>query len=291
MAEVTRIEGEKGNVYYESRMFVNNPLPITLHYVDTGTSVYKHYAHKHKELEIIMGLSGKGTVYSDMKPISSVAGEAVIANPNRIHYVTTDDSYSYYCLIVDTEFLSSIGIEPEEICFEEKVTDPYLYELFTRLHSEWSSSNDYRSILIKSYVTEILVLLCRDHLVKQTMSDRESKTLKKIKLSINYIKSNFRRDLTLEEVSEVASLSRYHYCREFKKATGLTPIEFINRTRCEYAKELLEARKYTIAEISEMCGFATAAHFSKTFKNFFDSYPSEFVRKLKNEPAAGEMLI
>lgn len=67
---------------------------------------------------------------------------------------------------------------------------------------------------------------------------------------------------------------------EFKKATDLTPVEFINRTRCEFAKNLLESKKYSVAEIGEMSGFSTSAHFSKTFKGFFGVYPSDYMKKM-----------
>lgn len=290
MAEVTRTHSPETNIYYESRMFVNSVLPFSLH-IDIMVNTSHHYVHKHKELEILKGISGSGVVYTDMKPIEASENDIIIANPNRIHYITSDKVYKYYCLIIDSDFLSSMGIDAESVCLEDHIKDPYLSDLMDKIYEEWSSSSEYRSVLLRSYVSELLILLLRNYHAAQTVSEKESKTLKKIKQSITYIKNNYKRDITLDEISSVASLSRYHFCREFKKATNLTPVEFINRTRCELAKELLESKKYTISDISELCGFATTAHFSKTFKGFFGSYPSEFVKKLKNEPVLKETKI
>ncbi len=278
MAEITKIFDGNNDFYLEALMLSSNALPFVFHF-SRMLNTSPHYVNKHKELEILMCISGSGTVYSDMKPIHLVAGEMAVVNVNRIHYTTTEGEFCYHCLIVDNEFLYSIGIDTDEICFEDKIVSPVFAELFEKICTEWHRDDKFRNVIIKSIITELFVYMCRDHIVKDTTNEKESKTLKKIKYSINYIKQNFKRDLSLDEVSEAAGLSRYHFCREFKKATGLTPIEFINRTRCEFAKELLESKKYTISEISDMSGFMTPAHFSKTFKGIFGSHPSELMKK------------
>ncbi len=264
----------------ETHMLSHRALPFIFH-SNCIINSPQHLANKHKEPEILMCYSGSGTVYSDMKAIPLKVGEMAVINTNRIHYTTTDSEFRYYCLIVDNEFLYSIGIDTDEICFEDKIADPCFLELFHKISTEWNRDDNFRSVIVKSIVTELCVNMCRKYLIKDTTNEKESKTLKKIKYSINYIKQNFRRDLSLDEVSFAAGLSRYHFCREFRKATGLSPIEFINRTRCEFAKELLESKKYTVSEISDMCGFATSAHFSKTFRGFFGVLPSELVKNIK----------
>lgn len=266
----------------ETHMLSHRTLPFVFH-TDCVINSPQHFANKHKELEILMCISGSGTVYSDMKPISLLPGEMAVINMNRIHYTTTSDIFRYHCLIVDNDFLYSIGVDTDEIYFEDKISLPSFVEIFNKISIEWPRDDKFRSVIVKSLVSELFVHLCRDYAVKDTTSEKESKTLKKIKYSINYIKQNFRRDLSLDEVSDAAGLSRYHFCREFKKATGLTPVEYINRTRCEFARELLESRKYTITEISDMSGFMTPAHFSKTFKGFFGDHPSELIKKSKRE--------
>ncbi|MBE6581946.1 MAG: lipoate--protein ligase [Ruminococcaceae bacterium] len=264
----------------ETHMLSHRALPFVFH-TDCVINSPQHHANKHKELEILMCISGSGTVYSDMKAIQLVPGEMAVINTNRIHYSTTESEFRYHCLIIDNDFLYSIGIDTDEVCFEDKIASPCFSELFDKICIEWHRDDKFKSVIVKSIVAELCVRMCRDHIVRDTNNEKESKILKKIKYSINYIKQNFRRDLSLEEVSDAAGLSRYHFCREFKKSTGLTPVEFINRTRCEFAKELLESKKYTIAEISDMSGFVTPAHFSKTFKGIFGVHPSEHLKRAK----------
>ena len=128
-----------------------------------------------------------------------------------------------------------------------------------RIYSEWSSNDEFHKVMIKSLINEFAIKLFRGYKITDTSNEKESRTLKKVKQSISFIKKNYTRDISLDEIASVAGLSRYHFCREFKKATDLTPIEFINRMRCEYAKTLLESHKYSVSEISAMVGFTTSA--------------------------------
>ncbi len=262
-------------VYYETRNFINNALPLSLH-TDFMVSTANHYVHKHREVEILMPISGSGHVISDLKPIPMSGKDIVVINPNKVHYIISDNIFTYFCIIVDSEFLATNGIDTAAICFDDHFNDEELVRLIHRLNDEWNREDIYRNQILRALLIEIMVRLCRHHIVSETMVEKESRTLQKIKQSINYIKNNYRRDLSLDEIANEAGLSKYHYCREFKKATDLTPVEFINRTRCEFAKNLLESKKFSIADISEMCGFATSAHFSKTFRGFFGTYPSDF---------------
>jgi len=51
----------------------------------------------------------------------------------------------------------------------------------------------------------------------------------------DYIERNISEQLTLEELADVASFSKYHFVRIFFGITGETPFQFINRIRLEKA--------------------------------------------------------
>lgn len=63
--------------------------------------------------------------------------------------------------------------------------------------------------------------------------------------------------------------------QKLKSLTGQSPIDFIRAIRFNHAKELLQTRKYTITEVSEMCGFSSANYFSTAFKKHFGKPPIE----------------
>lgn len=76
---------------------------------------------------------------------------------------------------------------------------------------------------------------------------------------------------------EIANVSQEHLNREFKRFLGLTPTEFINMKRIEYSSELLSSGKYTIAAVSEMCGFGSLSHFYANFEKFNKCSPKKII--------------
>ena len=270
-----------GTVYNETRDFIGSVLPFSLHR-DYMSPARSHYVHKHKEIELIVGISGRGSVVIDMNPCPFANGQLVVVPPNAVHYVVSDTEVEYDCLIIDTDYLIRNGIDPNECVFPNPIEDQELASLFQKLYEQSHIRDDYRKAILKSYVLQIVVTLCRSHRRPASAEMKERRTLTKIKQSISYIKSHFQSELSLDELAAEASLSKYHYCREFKKVTDMTPIAFINRTRCEHARELLETKKYPIAQIAGLCGFRTPSHFSKTFRSVFGCYPSALLKQLRH---------
>ena len=66
----------------------------------------------------------------------------------------------------------------------------------------------------------------------------------------------------------------------FKNIYGTTVVKFVNALRGEYAKTLMSSRKYTIAEIAHLSGFADEKYFSRVFSKRYGYPPSHFYRKL-----------
>lgn len=86
---------------------------------------------------------------------------------------------------------------------------------------------------------------------------------------------NSRMD-NIEKIARLAGMSKFHFIREFKKATGITPGKYIVHRKITLAKELLHNRKMTIKEIAFKVGFNDADYFSKAFKKYTGSKPKVF---------------
>ena len=66
--------------------------------------------------------------------------------------------------------------------------------------------------------------------------------------------------------------------KKVKALTDTSPTDFIKIVRLEYAQQLLKTQRYNITEISEMCGFASAAYFSTVYKKQYGVPPSDFLQ-------------
>lgn len=98
---------------------------------------------------------------------------------------------------------------------------------------------------------------------------------------MEYIKSNFSRKITLEQVAACACLSSSHISGLFKKETGITISAYITHVRIEKSKLLLRRPELTIAEVASMCGFEEQSYFTRVFKSQTGISP----RKYRENPA------
>ena len=82
-------------------------------------------------------------------------------------------------------------------------------------------------------------------------------------------------DFSVEKLSEELNMSRSGVYVKIKALTGESIAQFIKRIKLKKAVSLLETRRYTISEISYMCGFNSPSYFSTAFKHFLGCMPTE----------------
>jgi AraC-like DNA-binding protein len=88
--------------------------------------------------------------------------------------------------------------------------------------------------------------------------------------------STLEEDISLSDLAAAAGLSRFHFARSFRAATGETPHAHLRRLRCERAKMLMEKGGMTLAEIALACGFAHQAHFTTVFRRVTGRTPARW---------------
>jgi AraC-like DNA-binding protein len=72
----------------------------------------------------------------------------------------------------------------------------------------------------------------------------------------------------LDQVVGIANMNKSAFCRYFKMVNGKTLVEYIHEVRIGYGCKLLLEEKYTVAEISDACGFNKLSNFNRQFKNY-----------------------
>ena len=100
---------------------------------------------------------------------------------------------------------------------------------------------------------------------------------RKLHTVIEYIMENLGGSPTLEQMAAVASLSPYHFARQFKASTGLAPHQYLISRRIERAQHLLRAHdELGLAEVALRVGFADQSKFSFHFKRIVGVTPGQF---------------
>ena len=93
---------------------------------------------------------------------------------------------------------------------------------------------------------------------------------------IEYIKANFQRRMSLEEIAASTYLSKTYLSSLFKKETGYSISEYINIVRIERSKSLLLEENISIIDIANLCGFEDQSYFTKVFKHIVGITPKKY---------------
>jgi transcriptional regulator GlxA family with amidase domain len=97
--------------------------------------------------------------------------------------------------------------------------------------------------------------------------------------SQEYIENNPAMVFSVDEVCEKLSIGRRTFERRFKKCTGNSVAEYIQRVKVEFAKKHLEAGKKTVNEIIYETGYNDIDAFRKVFRKFTDLSPIDYRKK------------
>jgi len=94
--------------------------------------------------------------------------------------------------------------------------------------------------------------------------------------SINYMKTNYMRKITLEDVSSHVHFSTAYYSRIFKEEMKTNFTDYLNDIRIEHSKSLLLSKDVEMSAIASLVGFADQSYYSKVFKRLVGVTPGYY---------------
>lgn len=95
----------------------------------------------------------------------------------------------------------------------------------------------------------------------------------RLKRVIDFIEAHLAEPVGLENLANAAGLTRMHFARQFRLATGLRPHEYLLRRRIEYAQALIIKERSSLLDVAQRAGFQTQAHFTAVFKKVVGTTP------------------
>lgn len=91
---------------------------------------------------------------------------------------------------------------------------------------------------------------------------------------VTLMEANIEEPLSLDELGQLSNTSARQLQRMFKEHMGMSPTHYYLTLRLRRARELLRQTDLTILNITHACGFQSACHFSKTYREVFGVAPS-----------------
>jgi len=257
-------------------------------------NVYKLW-HYHREVEIIFVNKGRGKRYIGSHISYFRGGELIMIGAYLPHYSFIDPILKDQKKISiqlkegfpDTTFLMFPEMAPVRTLFErarrgisfegntkrnvgakiEKLggmapMDRFI--AFLGILRDLAQSKDYKILNSTGYQLEI------------TPQDNE-----RLRIIFNFVRENFQRQMSLDEVADMISMTPPAFARYFKKNTGKTFTQFVNEYRLVHASKLLAEKPLSITDVCFESGFNNFSHFNKLFKEYTGKSPSDYRKEFK----------
>ena len=157
----------------------------------------------------------------------------------------------------------------------EHLEDMQIIESLGRLEGAHTLPEKPR-LHIKSELYKLLDLLAR-HENRISISKKGLKTIEK---GINYLTSDEKQLLSIEEVARLCFVTPAYFRRLFKEYTGFSPSDYRNKRKTERAKELISRTDISVAELSELLGYDTPSYFCRVFKKETGLSPSQYKKTI-----------
>jgi AraC family transcriptional regulator len=155
-------------------------------------------------------------------------------------------------------------------------TDPLGVALTRQVLAElYAPQTDERTVYVGALVNALKAHMMRGPVGANAASFPTSDfSAYRIHHVMNAILQKPEADHSLEAMAADAGLTPSHFCRVFKKATGITPHQYVMKARLDRAQELLGASDMSIATIAEQLGFTSQSHFTRAFRQYAGQTPS-----------------
>lgn len=246
--------------------------------------LHKDYSigmHTHEFYEINIVLSGYGCHYIEGKKLEVTAGDVFVIPGNISHGYISGKKLDVYHFLVRNDFFDRYRAELEGTKGYKMLFDiePLLrqttgenYFLHIDKDELFEVENDIRKIQdagkCGNYIyMNVLTLALFCGLCIKMFESADENSGNRADMDIirvmDYIHSNFSDRISVENVAKIANMSKSTLNRHFKRATGITPMEYVIYCRTKKARELIAENTYTKAEIAQRCGFYDTSHMDK----------------------------
>ncbi len=174
--------------------------------------------------------------------------------------------------ILENHTFSDCGILNQPIVIDNLASIESRLRLMT---TEFNVANNYfLDELLSSILKSVIHTIIRDKSIMR--DDDDNRELALTRSIIQYIQSNYNKDISYESLADKFYMNPVYLNRIFKKNSGTSIHAFLINYRVNMAMELLRSSNISVRETAFAAGFADIPHFCKTFKRITGVSPGKY---------------
>ena len=247
--------------------------------------------HLHAQLELLYVEDGEIEITINGCTRLMKSGDLSVAFPNSVHsYHTPAEQTSMHCILAIINLPLAGDFINTLLKFHPK--DPFIsrdqlhkdvpYAMYT-LIDEYTNAPGHPvcSPICKAYTQIIISRLLQQ---MELITNTDSNYFDIIYKIIHFINDNFMQPLSLEDLSRVLGVGKYHLSRVFSDKINVSFSDYINGIRVCWARNMLLSTNKNITQIAYDCGFQSTRTFNRAFHKEYGLSPREF--RLTQETAS-----
>ncbi len=250
-----------------------------------GMDDYYKTWHKSGDNMVIYIHSDEGALVCGEKVYPLKHGVLCFIGSQRFHYTMPDEPQKYdrSKIFISDENLEKLSfLFPKETNFDETFTPGSLVyaqigdeeksaveSIFDEIGQYEADSKYFDTVLLTGFAKLLMI-------IGKNAIESVSTSKGFVSRAVEYINTNIFNDISIDTICAAIHTSKYHFCRQFKRATGLTVSNYILKTRIVMAEGMLQNSDATIGEVSEKCGFCSISYFGRVFKDETGMTPRQY---------------
>ncbi|AIY80481.1 response regulator transcription factor [Clostridium cagae] len=216
---------------------------------------------------------------------NSDSGRVIAEACNGREAIELDRKFNPDIIIIDVKMPGIDGIKASQIIKEQNKNKIIImitaYDDFELVHKALLLGvNDYilKPIKPSELIDAINNIFVNLKINKDTYVEKSVNELKEvpIKAAIEYIQNNFDEKVSLEQMASICNLSPCYFSKVFKKAVGVNFVSYVNDTKINKAKELLENTDIPVLNVALDLGFDDCGYFIRVFKKSQGVTPKKY---------------
>ena len=217
-------------------------------------------------------LDGEATYrFTDGQRLTVHQGEILFLRPDSSYSVYTGGEFKHYTINFDIKNdISDIDfLDTPCYVFAPRQPDNYVPG-FRRAALFWKEKKCGYVMAVKSCIYEILAAVCNE------IGEGQVAQSEQLRRAREFIEKNFAEDFELDDIALTVNMSVTNFRREWKRAFGISPMQYRDKIRLATAEQHLSLGLYTVSEVGELCGFADTSYFVRFFKKHRGIPPGKF---------------
>lgn len=268
---------------HDRRVFERQDFPIYLGRDKQFTPNYLSRVSRtwHEEIEIKYFTEGSSTVLVGTEPIVTKPQDIILINPYEFHSTLDvgERTGKYHLLMIGMNMFTSKNLDNfdmkhlllgRRIKFNNLIRDnERIREVILNIIAELGNKEPSYEMAVRGLVLELFALLLRSEVRDVVSQDRINDNIRfydSIEPAIEHIRTQYDKEISVDELSELCKMSKYHFCRIFKRATNMTAIQYLTEYKLSIADVMLQNSDMSVSEIAHIAGFDDESYFSRCYK-------------------------